>query len=281
MAFQRLKGLSLGTWIRLSLAVVLIVGFATKLLSLDYQPIHAVQQFSFFYHVAAILELFLAIWLIIFMYPRICLVCIALFFCLGIIHNLYLVIQGETSCGCFGAVQVPPIVSIGIDVICIALCIAALSYSPINNLRFNDPLFNPFTIGIASLICLSFIYTNSHFNIMNMLSNNGDVFIDKSIINIGDGILDDKKEVAINVTNGTNMPIRIVGFKSTCDCIVVSNLPVVLPAHSDTSIMLQYKYVGNGSFNKLVRLYVESPSIWLETRLIGRVKHTTEPISGG
>jgi hypothetical protein len=254
---------------------VLLGAFSSKLLSTNYYPMN-----SMLYHLSAVIELFLVFWLLSGLCTQLCLTGIACFFGIGLISNS-LLFGTNTTCECFGAIRIQPLLMMVINVLCLIACTYCMLFRlpPANSKRPTDPIFNKYVLGICCFVGLVGIYSATHQYVINQFIFR-DSFILLNPVLIDNEISGDQADLyTIRLLNNSAATIRVAGFRSSCNCIAATTLPVIISPNSVQVIQVR---VSKSSIPSDIQIsfYIESPSVWLNTRLHARAKHTTVPISG-
>lgn len=104
------------------------------------------------------------------------------------------------------------------------------------------------------------------------------VVADSSLLSFGSLKVGTVTEVVFTVRNLSGKPVRIVGGSSSCDCMLVENLPTLLGPRATQTITISVHGNDVGHFSRSVELYIDSPR---QTRLPLIVEGEIVPDQGG
>jgi hypothetical protein len=208
------------------------------------------------------IETVLGIWLLVGWWPRTAWGFTLSFFALLAALSLYLALDGQRSCGCFGQMTVNPWLTFVLDVAVLAalmFCRPVVTAATISRYRMKGLL----KIGAGSATFLAIISGVFLFVFQNPLEalarlRGESVTVVPSVANLGDGIRREMKEFPVELTNRSGKPIRILGGTTTCSCITTTDLPLTLKPGESRSIIVGFKFQGSvGSFRHHFVLYTD------------------------
>lgn len=169
--------------------------------------------------------------------------------------NLRSIWLGEVSCGCFGKVEVPPWVSLGINAVAIAAMVIlrprfeggviASTVSSVKSMGW---------VALASVLILAIggggALTRSYFQPR--------VIEVSKEIDLGVMEVEARKEVAISLRNVSDNPVTILGARTNCTCSLVKGLPVVIEAGGLVEVVLSIVPPARSQFEGHVFLYTSN-----------------------
>lgn len=173
--------------------------------------------------------------------------------------NIGLLMEGQSSCGCFGNVSVSPIAALVLD---LALAVA-LSLTWSQSIERAPLPFREFSLCslFGSLSVLMFVGWGG----IQRLENKP-IRFDSSILEIGTGVTGHIAEKSLSVRNTSDHEIRIVAYSPRCSLHIDGELPVVIPANSSRCIPVLVPFRGDpGIFRRRIEFYLDSPE---QTRLM-------------
>ncbi len=142
-------------------------------------------------------------------------------------------ISGISDCGCFGPLNINPWVTTCFNTMAIFLLLLA------------RPIFSPggllpktFIVFGLSMAGLGFSFLASGANgdhIMAYLQNDL-VYLAPSFVNLGVANPGEKKMLRFQVLNRSPQPVKVIGGNVVCNCMVVNNLPLLIPANGSVEI---------------------------------------------
>jgi hypothetical protein len=190
--------------------------------------------------------------------------------------------SGESTCGCFGKVDVNPWYTFYLDL----FVLAALALARPTNFAISELL----SVGIpttrkrlvlgASALAIVFAFTgvfvDFYFGSFHAALANfkGElVVVDPFISDLGVCNDRDRKEVSVRVFNHGEKPVRIVGQTPDCSSRIATKLPMEIPAHESVGLRLVYVVNGDvGIFTNDVVLFLDTGSLeTLTFRLTGAI----------
>lgn len=139
--------------------------------------------------------------------------------------------MGESSCGCFGAIQIPPLVTLVFNILALLLIVRLRANSflaPTGWSAFLRRSVARVVLSCGAAVGFSFVWFGSPWYALMSLSGEK-LAIDSTHIELGDCPAGDKRTVEVRVTNITAEPATIVGVQTTCNCLVPHGLPMTIP----------------------------------------------------
>jgi hypothetical protein len=269
--------------LRIALGVFLLVTAGLKLHGLVVDPL-AGDSFlaSPRLQIAAIeVELLLGLWLLSGW--QLCaarLVALAFF---GILASasLWLALQGQSSCGCFGRVQVNPWATFALDVV----IVAALGFVPMSAASSNAVswagilrIVSGAAVLLAGIVGIFFLAFDNPLAALAHLRGER-IVVQPAVSDVGEGVSGEWRDFEILITNHGDSPVRIVGGTDDCACSTTSDLPVTIPAHGSAALTLRGRLSGTpGRFLQRYVLYTDdSEQGVLTARFAGRIRAPALP----
>lgn len=228
-------------------------------------------------------ELLLGAWLISGVAIRAAHLAAIAIFLLFAALSTYQVIRGVPSCGCLGKLYVHPAWMLGFDLLTLTALAATWIVerrrsvstptaqepaAPRASRRF--AIYGASLGGVAffSLIAVGWVFAGS-FDRVQGLAWGAEVVLSPSTIDLGTATIGEKKVATVRVVNASSGPIRIVGGKNNCGCMVTGNLPAVVPARGSAEFPIEVS-IGNEGFREVVfTLYSDQKAL---RPLTGRVR---------
>jgi hypothetical protein len=194
------------------------------------------------------LEVLLGLWLLSGFAVRAARVAALVFFALGAAGSLYLAIEGQASCGCFGRVEVSPWTAVTLDLLAVAVLFTFKpSLLPIFGRRAEIPYALKIALVSAILLALTsgafLLLTDDPVHALDQIRGQV-VAVDPPRTNVGDAEPGARRAFAVRITNLTNKPIRIVGGTVDCQCLATRELPRLIPANHTVSITVEMRFQG-------------------------------------
>ncbi|MCR4415723.1 MAG: hypothetical protein NUV77_25195, partial [Thermoguttaceae bacterium] len=181
----------------------------------------------------------------------------------------YKIIEGESTCGCFGAVSVSPAQTIALDVV---VLLALLVWRPLNNYSLSPQrgtvLFLVPIGGVmltVALVCCLFIPGPP---------------IEVAAVSLSFDAAPPIRDyrLPILIRNVTSSDVVVSGFASSCKCAVVRDAPVTVPAHGQLKIeaFLDLRPASDDAAQLRFRHY----SATIAPQIIGTIRHPIWTIRG-
>lgn len=209
-------------------------------------------------------EILLALWLLSGWQRRGAWFTAAGVFGLFALASLYLVWQGQSSCGCFGEVPVSPWLTFMLDLLVLGLLCwfrpPAMTSAP------RWALLRPATYMLVSTALLLGVGTVALFILgitpaQALARLRGDlVTVEPATLDGGVAAKGTLKTVVLHLANNSEHPIRIVGGTTDCSCVTTEDLPLTIPAGKQRPLHIRFKFTGSaGVFKRTYWLYTDDP----------------------
>jgi len=150
-------------------------------------------------------------------------------------------LSGHSDCGCFGPVRVNPWIT------------TCFNFTAILFLLFGRPVCTQFSLVWSTVI----VGTLSIFSgLVAFLANGilGDrimadlqgnlVYVSPSVADIGVHPPGTVKTIRNKIFNRSTKPFRVIGGSVSCNCTLVNNLPIFVPANEMVEIEIEMKFNG-------------------------------------
>ena len=186
---------------------------------------------------------------------------------------------GQASCGCLGSkVSVNPWIMFGIDLIAVAaLLIARPDFKPlwenrVRIVRTTAAVVGAYLLLMGVLVGFAHVAYGSVDAALAHLRNER-ISVNPSLIDMGEDVPGETREAAVELTNHTDQPIRLIGGTSDCSCTVLADLPVTIPPGEARSITVTVKLPNSkGAFNRKAALRIDDQGFnTVGFRLTGRI----------
>jgi hypothetical protein len=217
------------TVVRILLGVLLIAAAGLKLFDRSPDPIERMGLLaSPHWHMTAIeAEALLDLWLLTGAFPR--LLWLAALLCFSLLGgmSLYLGIEGQASCGCFGAkLAVSPWYALGLDLAAVA---SLVWWRPRQGPRTEVP-YSATVRGVLWIAAgsgavlavgfagLSWIYGSPHEALLRLRGES--MTVDPWVTDFGDCRRLETRSLSVRLTNQTDHAIQILGGTADCSCIL-------------------------------------------------------------
>jgi hypothetical protein len=200
-------------------------------------------------------EALLGLWLLAGALPR--LLWLAALFCFTLLAGIstYLGFEGRTSCGCFGAkMSISPWYALGLD---LGAIISLIRCRPLKKHRGQEVPYSMRLRGILVVAIASFFFMLAVFGEViwmygsvyeTLLSIRGEsLVVDPSLTELGAIHSGETRSFAVSLTNYNNHPVRIIGGTSDCNCIAISDLPLVVSSRSSRQITIKFEARGRAT----------------------------------
>jgi hypothetical protein len=221
-------------------------------------------------------EILLGLWLLSGLAMRAAWLAALAFFAAGAAANVYLAVEGQRSCGCFGKLTVSPWWTLGLDAAVVMLLIiirpaVGISTAPASlSLGVKTALS---TGLVVALIGGGFVLL-AEDPARTLAQLRGEVVaVSPAVTEVGEGTAGEQREFTIRLTNYTARPVRVLGGTTTCSCIATQDLPVEIAPNQSQELKVRIRFVGSpGRFQHRFALYTDSPETpWVVARFRGRV----------
>jgi len=201
------------------------------------------------------------------------------FLCLGA-ASLYLGIEGESSCGCFGRLKVNPWLTVALDLTAVG---ALFLWRPgsggeASAIRFMNKSTGIVAgaIGFLFLLIVGFVLiVDDPWSALARLRGEF-ITVDPSVSEVGQGSPGEERAFAVNLVNHTDHPVRCIGGTTSCACIATDDLPFTLAPKESHSIQVRIKFRGgSGRFQEQFIVYTDEVN---QQVVVARITgHIAEP----
>jgi hypothetical protein len=267
-----LRGLSLPLrWVAVPLGAFLLLTAGLKAHALVFSPFAAASGLPRSLELAIIqFEVILGLWLLSgWRRPWAWTAAVIAFIGFAVMSGVR-VLQGHSSCGCFGQVEVAPEVSFAVD---LGALVALWAARPTAHLSWRGAVVLAGVLATMGAAIGGLVFWDYTPNWLARLR--GDVLsIHPAVVDVGPGPVGSMAEVSVQLTNHGSDPVRIEGGTTTCSCLTTRDLPIVIHHGETASIRIAVRRAGrSGVFRHGYWLYtnaVQQPIVvaWFT----GRVK---------
>lgn len=276
------------------LGLLLLMAAGLKLYGLRVEPVAGAGIFSAAEFQVAVVEfeIVLALWLLSGIRTVLSWLVALVTFTGFATASFYLAWIGQSSCGCFGSVHVDPWFTLGLD--CVILLGLAVGRPDLSSL-WHDPRRVLFAgawpalsvlAGMAALFVI--LWGVAHFGFGSVPEAlaylRGDrVSVQPRLVNLGEGQPGELRQIAVEVANWTDKPVRVIGASRDCSCSV-DGLPLTIPAKQRRPITLTLRLSGQpGIFTRSASLLLDDDGFQhVAFRLTGRISaNDPESVAAG
>jgi len=268
------------TIVRFILGVLLLTTAGLKLFDPSPDVFRGLEPFSSPQGRMAVIEVeaILGLWLLAGAQLRLLWVSALLFFVILASASLYMGIEGQSSCGCFGAkLSVSPWYAFGLDLAAVA---SLLCWRPRQEYR-SDAAMMRRTVAVAAgagvilaavMGVLTWVYGSPYEALL--YAKGESLTVEPSVSHVGDGVAGERRTFTIQLTNHRDNPIKVIGGTTNCSCIATSDLPIVVPPKESRSITVRINFRGGpGRFRHSFVLYTDDErqatiTAWFSGRMI-------------
>lgn len=215
----------------------------------------------------------------------------ALLFFLGLAGtSLYLGMEGQPSCGCFGAsLSVSPWHTLGLDLTAVATLVwwrprrehgIEVAYSVMLR-QVLAVIAGSGVVLVAVLGGLAWKY-GSPFEAL-IQARGEPIVVEPSVSQVDEAVAGEKRTFTLRISNHQDRSVRIMGGTTTCSCITTDDLPITVPPNESRPIMVRIRFGGRpGSFQHSFVLYTDDENQQTVTAsFTGRVIESPSPYSVG
>jgi hypothetical protein len=179
--------------------------------------------------------------------------------------SLYMGIEGQPSCGCFGrSIGFSPWYALGLDLTAVASLVVwhpsqgpwiAGSGSSLLHLTVTVSVISGMMV-VAVVGLVAWVYGSPYQALLHARKEL--IAVEPIIVPVGEVGAGEVRTFTIQLSNHRDWPIRIVGGTATCSCITTEDLPLNLLPKETRSITVWVKGVGEpGQFQRSFMLYTD------------------------
>lgn len=190
-------------------------------------------------------------------------------------------LEGESSCGCFGRIQVNPWLTFAVDMVAIAaLAFLQRPRDPASDSRLprRALMILAGSSGLLALMIGGFLLTSSDPWSTLAEWRGESLAVEPAISEVGTGIPGDSRDVVVRLVNRTAHPVHWIGGTTTCACVATDDLPLTLSPGESRAIQVRIRFKGSkGRFRHRFLLYTDDDDQQVVVaRLSGRVEEAPE-----
>jgi hypothetical protein len=191
---------------------------------------------------------------------------------------------GQASCGCAGRiVTINPWIAFAVDVASVAgLALKRPDLKPLWQERASIAYYGGCAVG-GYLVLAGSLAAFAHFrygSIDTALASlrNERLSVSPWLVDVGEGAPGETREAAVELTNRTDEPIRVIGGTADCSCTVLGDLPVTIAPGESQSITIQMRLPkSEGVFSRKAKLTIDDQGFkQVGFRLTGRIVKVSE-----
>lgn len=270
-------------WVARLLAVLLFLAAGLKIYGLRVEPIAAGGIFSAVEIQVALVEfeIVLGIWLWSGVRPILSWLVALVTFSGFATVSAHLAWIGQSSCGCFGAVRVNPLLALSLDgAILLALFLGrpdltALRNNPRQVILNGAPAI---LAAVAGMIAIFIALLGAAHVAFGSLPEAMAYFreerlsIEPRLVTVGEAHSGEARQLTVEIANRTSKAVRIIGARRDCSCRV-DDLPLQIPPGASRSLSLTVNVAGQeGIFTRSAVLLVDDDGLKeLSLRFTGRI----------
>lgn len=206
-------------------------------------------------------ELSVGVWLLSGWWPRTgWLVALLLFVILSGV-SLTKALGGAVSCGCFGRLEVSPWAAVGLDLAAvIALLVFAPNRDDLTDTKGITPLQWVFRGVAVTGVALGGLFVYATHD-LGAVCHGSFVVEPGSYVDVGRFPEGSVITVRLTLKNRSSSDVTLVGAQASCSlCLVVSDLPLTIPAGGQKGLSVQINFRGQPrSFEEAVVLFSDDP----------------------
>lgn len=171
-------------------------------------------------------------------------------------YSLYAVLIGQSSCGCFGAVKVNPMWTLGFDLFMVCLLLVRRPEINMKNIN-SQSLFNKLKIVLIGVsfvilflsIALAIAYVGFGSPAAAIAFLRGEtITLSPKVLEVGEGDRGEFKSEEIMLTNWGDKIVRIVGGSADCSISANAKLPLIVHPKQTISIPIVIRFPKNGGY---------------------------------
>jgi hypothetical protein len=222
-------------WVRVTVGLFLLVTGTLKVHGLLVDPLKTelLGIPSWLQILAIQVEFLLALWLLSGLHSRWALMSATAFFAIAGGIAAKQVYENQQTCGCFGNFDVNPALTLGLDIIVLAMLAATLYWAPreqagVSRSEWLGHIGAYLTILIALVALPGLLGWVDYADTVRTLR--GEVLeVLPRVADLGATVAGLEKRKRIEVKNHGKTTVRIVGGSASCGCLVYDDLPLVIP----------------------------------------------------
>jgi hypothetical protein len=187
--------------------------------------------------------------------------------------SVYLIAKDQTSCGCFGRVEVSPWASLTLDAACVfALAVARPAFDSARRVGFERATVVLVAVGAA--VFIGSFSTPAGMRVSARLRGEV-ILLPYGDSDAGSAPRGEVRTVLVVAENLTDEPVKFVGGTASCSCVAIADFPLIVPPHAQVEVRVLVKFAGEtGTFLHNFEWYTDSP---FQPCVGGRIAGQVEP----
>lgn len=208
-------------------------------------------------------EILLGLWLLSGLAMRGAWLAALAFFAAGASANVYLAVEGQRSCGCFGRVEVNPWFTLGLDLtatLALLLCrpppLSVLPSPQAKAYLFKTALAAGAAVVLIGGACL--LWNDDLDAALSQLRGEA-ITVEPDPTDVGEGAAGEKRTFSVQLSNRSAKTVRILGGTTSCSCIATNDLPITIAPGATETISVEVRFRGSpGRFLHRFYLYTDA-----------------------
>ncbi|HEV7278775.1 MAG TPA: MauE/DoxX family redox-associated membrane protein [Pirellulaceae bacterium] len=192
-------------------------------------------------------------------------------FLLFALLSAYQVIRGVPSCGCLGKLYVHPAWMLTFDLVTLATLTGLWFFDRRERSPADTKNAAPTDRGVRSYLAYGSAFVSvaavglfvAGWTFAGSLggavavAGGSELVVSPAVVDLGSGTVGETKQAAVRLVNASTSPVRIVGGKNSCGCMVTSELPVTIPARGSAAFPIEVTITSEGYREVFFTLYTD------------------------
>jgi hypothetical protein len=177
--------------------------------------------------------------------------------------SLYLAVEGQASCGCFGKVEVSPWWTLALDVGILAILLVSRprdqgTARALTGWRREFLRTAGAALGFVVVLGGGFLLLNENPQAALAQMRGEPLTVEPAVTDIGSAIRGTRQAFPVELRNHADHPIRVVGGTTSCSCITTTDLPLVIPPGENRTLQVTITFKGSaGRFQHHFQLFTD------------------------
>jgi len=180
---------------------------------------------------------------------------VALFLVLSL-TSLTTAIRGYSDCGCFGPIRINPYITTVFNLF--ALLLLFVGRPEMASIRLWWAILGSVGLALVGMTTSAFADGALGDQFLAYLKRDL-VYLSPSYKDIGSHPQGAVAKIQFGIVNKSNYPIKVIGGRVSCNCAILNNLPLIVPANESLDVDIEMNFIGkNGVFTHTFYLFTDS-----------------------
>jgi hypothetical protein len=167
-------------------------------------------------------------------------------------------VEGQSSCGCFGAIDVNPWITVAINtgiLACLLIGVPGVAAAAEAG-WWQSALVGSAYLVLGAGVCLALMPGDLLVTLGRLKGRT--LFVSPAFVDLGVSVGGKPTQFMLSLHNYSYHPVRVVGGTSSCNCVAIDDLPIEIPAQGTAAVRVRTHLAGSpGHFQHQFMFYTD------------------------